>query len=151
MSWWHGLPARRLSKEKRWRMSLSDGTKKPGWEKKVRFPRDREAGNIWSLGWSSLTLISDYSGNKNTQSVCLTRIQINSTSHGLILGIWAKENKHQEIRHLVTLTRSPDISSSFFMTCCDLTFLYFISSSYLRIYHVCGPRTKASANIFHQI
>lgn len=40
----------------------------------------KELGNIWSLGWTSLTLISDHSGNNNTQSVCFTKIPISSSS-----------------------------------------------------------------------
>lgn len=45
-----------------------------------------EMGSRVISGWTSLTLISGYSSNKNTPSVCLMRIQINSTWHGLILG-----------------------------------------------------------------
>lgn len=40
----------------------------------------KELGNIWSLGWTSLTLISDHNGNNNTHSVCFTKISISSSS-----------------------------------------------------------------------
>lgn len=48
-------------------MNLSD--RNQGVRKKIHFPAEREPGNVWSLGWISLTLISGYSTDRPAEKL----------------------------------------------------------------------------------